>query len=501
MAGGGVGGGSGQGGAFPQNNNNLGAPGSQFSRGSGVGNSGNLSNPSNMAPLMNAQQQQNVQQQQQQNVQQQQQNAQQQQQQDNAQQQPVFNLKNAPPGGVGGGGGGRGNTGNPLNTFPNALANALPNASLPNSQLPFAGNLQMPGGSDFLGPASALNLMMQQQQQAAMPLEQQMLERAGAAHFAPDGGRLGMGHRRRQQQQRNLYDFFPSEQLRQDLVTRGAQSALMLGPGDPRLHNTPNTVQDYHTLFPLDANLNDHELGSLGCASTKVYKAVSRVDGSTVVLRRLEAAKVTQHFDAVRKAWMDVVHPNIVRLRNIFISNEWDKGMSNSLTFVHDFIFGAMTLQERFMRPGADMGDLSEDLVWSYIAQVPILLPLCEGVLLGCIVVPCVLGALVCWSLVLWLHTLRVLSVGGAARLLPCGEALPLVVTLLCCVSLFLVYWWGQLSSALRYIHSRNKALRCVNAAKILVTAQHRLYVNGSGSTLLPPLLTLRPPPLTTLWQ
>ena len=37
------------------------------------------------------------------------------------------------------------------------------------------------------------------------------------------------------------------------------------------------------------------------------------------------------------------VHPNIVRVRNIFISNEWDS--MNALTFVHDFIFGAMTLR------------------------------------------------------------------------------------------------------------------------------------------------------------
>ena len=33
-------------------------------------------------------------------------------------------------------------------------------------------------------------------------------------------------------------------------------------------------MQDYHTLFPLDANLDEHEVGSLGVASTKVYKAV-----------------------------------------------------------------------------------------------------------------------------------------------------------------------------------------------------------------------------------
>ena len=42
-------------------------------------------------------------------------------------------------------------------------------------------------------------------------------------------------------------------------------------------------------------------------------------------------------------------HTQIVRLRNIFITNEFN-GQSNALTFVHDFIFGAMTLEERHMR-------------------------------------------------------------------------------------------------------------------------------------------------------
>ena len=44
----------------------------------------------------------------------------------------------------------------------------------------------------------------------------------------------------------------------------------MLDPGDPRLQHTPHSVQEYHTLFPLDATLDTHEAGSLGCAS-KVY--------------------------------------------------------------------------------------------------------------------------------------------------------------------------------------------------------------------------------------
>ena len=53
-----------------------------------------------------------------------------------------------------------------------------------------------------------------------------------------------------------------------------------------------------------------------------------------------------------------------------------------------------------------------------------------------------------------------------------------------------------QLSSAIRFVHSRNKAFRCVNAAKVLVTAQHRLYINGSG---ILDLVGDRKPPLSEL--
>ncbi|KAJ1475367.1 hypothetical protein T484DRAFT_1828644, partial [Baffinella frigidus] len=67
--------------------------------------------------------------------------------------------------------------------------------------------------------------------------------------------------------------------------------------------------------------------------------------------------------------WGELVHPNLVRLRNIFITNEFD-GHSNSLTFVHDFVFGAMTLTERHSRVTDQVGDISEDLIWSYIAQI-----------------------------------------------------------------------------------------------------------------------------------
>ena len=201
-----------------------------------------------------------------------------------------------------------------------------------------------------------------------------------------------------------MSDHFASEQLRVDLTTRAAQSALMLDVNDPRCAFTPDNVGEFHTLFPLDAVVDDPDVGSLGCIS-RVYKAVSGRDGGTYALRKLDGVKINADHNAMRKVWGDLVHPNIVRLRNIFITNEFD-GQSNSLTFVHDFVFGAMTLVERHSRVTDQIGDISEELVWSYIAQI---------------------------------------------------------------------------ASALRFLHSRGKAMRCLCASKVLVTPQHRVLLNGAG--------------------
>eukprot|EP00961_Rhodomonas_salina_P002618 36385-Rhodomonas_salina.1 len=115
--------------------------------------------------------------------------------------------------------------------------------------------------------------------------------------------------------------------------------------------------------------------------------------------------KITVDHNSMRKVWGELQHASIVRLRNIFITNEFD-AQSNALTFVHDFVFGAMTMEERYMRAQDTVGDISEELVWSYIAQ---------------------------------------------------------------------------LTSAIRFVHSRGKAVRCLHASKVLVTPQHRVYINCCG--------------------
>eukprot|EP00960_Hanusia_phi_P038825 753625-Hanusia_phi.AAC.2 len=190
------------------------------------------------------------------------------------------------------------------------------------------------------------------QQQNATTLEQQMMERASSANFAGDG--LGRpGGRVRRQAQRTMADFFVSEQLRNDLATRSAQTALMLGPNDPRSVFTPHVVrgigpnnlsEEYHTLFPLDGNVEEPEISvALGCTS-RVYKAVRSLDAGSVFWlvdesNRLRARQNNGTYFctatcALRKLdgnWQDMIHPSLVRLRNIFITNEWDH-QNNALT-------------------------------------------------------------------------------------------------------------------------------------------------------------------------
>jgi PAB-dependent poly(A)-specific ribonuclease subunit 3 len=247
--------------------------------------------------------------------------------------------------------------------------------------------------------------MIEQQQHR---LEQQLFERASQAQYLTDPlGRVG---RRRGGafSGRSMADLFCPEALRADLASRPAQSALMLDPDDPRMAFTPDRVHEFHTLFPLDAPSDEPQVGSLGFAS-RVYKALSELDGGTYVLRKFDGVRITGDHNSARKQWAEMAHPSLVRLRNIFITSDFDGGQSNALTFVHDFVFGAATLEERHMRPpadGAPLGAVGEELVWCYAAQ---------------------------------------------------------------------------LMSALRFLHGHGRALRCLHASKVLVTAQHRVLVGGTG--------------------
>lgn len=67
----------------------------------------------------------------------------------------------------------------------------------------------------------------------------------------------------------------------------------MLDPEDPQNSFTPERVHEFHTLFPLDSNVDENGtpmIGSLSCSS-RVFKAVSQVDGNTYALRKLDGER------------------------------------------------------------------------------------------------------------------------------------------------------------------------------------------------------------------
>lgn len=100
----------------------------------------------------------------------------------------------------------------------------------------------------------------------------------------------------------------------------------------------PKTVQEYHTLYPLDSNLT--KVGpsrGLGIVS-ECYKAVDS-NGEGVVLRRIvgwtggvpdvrflcKMELILLKFDKMRKIefWKSLRHPNVISLRSLFLTNEF----------------------------------------------------------------------------------------------------------------------------------------------------------------------------------
>ena len=110
----------------------------------------------------------------------------------------------------------------------------------------------------------------------------------------------------------------------------------------------PPIVQGYHTLYPLEDVVGAAEGASsqaLG-VSTQVAKAISSLDGQAYVLRRVDGRQVIPTAELLGAAeacvarWEGVSnHPNLVGLREAFVSAEWDG--SPSLFFAHDYHPGA----------------------------------------------------------------------------------------------------------------------------------------------------------------
>ena len=161
------------------------------------------------------------------------------------------------------------------------------------------------------------------------------------------------------------------------------EASRQMDPEDARHRAVP---AGYVNGYPLDHDeqqqpgISNKKRSSFGYP-TMVFRVISREDGRTYCIRRLDSVRCVSHKIAggVRDMWVNAVdpsysaaaqqshvppprlldHPNIVRLYRAFVSQR-------AVFFVHRYHPGARTLRERY---GGGV-PLPEDVIWSIITQL-----------------------------------------------------------------------------------------------------------------------------------
>ncbi len=180
---------------------------------------------------------------------------------------------------------------------------------------------------------------------------------------------------------RQLIGQFASETLVYALQQQNYQTMMNLDEEARRQMGLPETVQSYHSLFPLE-NYGPSVQQSSRVVSipTLALKAVHHGDGAGYMLRRLDGRHVIptpELLETCRQVvmgWSPVVnHPNVVGLREAFVSDEIMDTPSVFLTF--DYHPGACTLEQLFIKAvpadlSAQKATLTEDDLWSFLVQM-----------------------------------------------------------------------------------------------------------------------------------
>lgn len=114
--------------------------------------------------------------------------------------------------------------------------------------------------------------------------------------------------------------FIPtSMELRQQLQDR-SEAIRTVNPVELGL---PEELQGYHTLVPLELPGADRK--KFGNWHSIVYRATRTSDGLAHVLRRIENFRLTQQVAfAPIEAWQQIVHPNIVAVKEAFTSRAFN---------------------------------------------------------------------------------------------------------------------------------------------------------------------------------
>jgi PAB-dependent poly(A)-specific ribonuclease subunit 3 len=166
--------------------------------------------------------------------------------------------------------------------------------------------------------------------------------------------------------ERYIEEFFIRNSLREELQRKN-EATLQKLPGA----NLPDYVHVYHSLVPLDTNIDQRTL----CFGypTWVYKAVSNHDGRVYCLRRIEGFRLTNEKAVqVVQRWRNIDSPSIVRLHEAFTTRTFG---DNSLVLVYDYYPLATTLSDTYFGAMAayqsdSYRSIDEQVLWNYIVQM-----------------------------------------------------------------------------------------------------------------------------------
>lgn len=166
-----------------------------------------------------------------------------------------------------------------------------------------------------------------------------------------------------------------AEQLRRELLNRTVLCLKGTDPEDATCASLPRVVHRYHSLYPLEDAAKD-KISRVYNVPTVVYKATDGV--AFFAIRRIDNVRVNELTNPAVEAWRSMIHPHIVSLREVFVSNAFNN--TNSLYVAYEYHPGAETLEQRFPacalsqnRPPGYQNDpkgLSEDILWAILIQL-----------------------------------------------------------------------------------------------------------------------------------
>lgn len=179
-----------------------------------------------------------------------------------------------------------------------------------------------------------------------------------------------------QPHQRQMRDFFMSDDLREELQKKSHAARQVL----------PNSFQmdNYHSLVPLD-KVDPPSRRSVFGQTNSLFKATSARDGHTYCLRRFHAfhaldKEEAKTLSALISKWKQFTNSSIVHVQEIFNTRNFG---DRSLVLAQDYFPLAQTLVElhltqitpppRFhgLRGGPiPLPTISEDVIWSYVVQI-----------------------------------------------------------------------------------------------------------------------------------